>query len=124
MPGCRRVAQTLSERIREMTYKLFLDDLRAPPDQTWVVARSVASAVEYVQTYGIPLQMSLDHDLGDGRDAPAFLHWFIDRDIDLKNKLGLDKIKFCVHSANPCGRSNLEGLWHSYMGHLQVINHS
>lgn len=101
-----------------MTYKLFLDDLRAPPDQTWVVARSVASAIQYVETYGLPYSMSLDHDLGDGCDAPAFLHWLIDRDIDRESKLGLDKIKFSVHSANPCGRSNLEGFWFSYMKYL------
>lgn len=110
-----------------MTYKLFLDDLRAPPDQTWVVARSVASAIEYVRAYGLPREMSLDHDLGDGCDAPAFLYWIIDRDIEQDherqyaggNQPGLENIKFNVHSANPAGRQNLEGLWSSYMKFLE-----
>jgi len=114
MPRCRRVAQTLSERIREMTYKLFLDDLRAPPDQTWIVARSVASAIEYVQTYGVPLEMSLDHDLGDGRDAPAFVSYLINEFLDDRIS-GVTRIKMYVHSANPVGRQNLYGTWESFV---------
>lgn len=103
-----------------MTYKLFLDDLRAPPDQTWVVVRTVRAAIEYVETYGLPLEMSLDHDLGDGeRDAPAFLHWLTDYDMD-HGYLGLENIGFNVHSANPAGRQNLEGFWNSYLMHLHV----
>lgn len=106
-----------------MTYKLFLDDLRAPPDHTWVVVRTVRAAIEYVQTYGLPLEMSLDHDLGFGeRDAPAFLQWLIDEDLDSGfGHLGLEKIAFNVHSANPVGRQNLEGLWNSYMMHLDLF---
>lgn len=99
-----------------MTYKLFLDDVRPPPDQTWVLVRTVRAAIEYVEVYGVPREMSLDHDLGYGeRDAPSFLQWLIDQDLDANYKLGLDKIKFNVHSANPPGRQNLEGLWNSYM---------
>ena len=94
-----------------MTYKLFLDDLRAPPDQTWVVLRSVRAAKEYVGTYGVPFTMSLDHDLG-GEDAPIFLKYLIDMDLD--GVLDIQNIKMSVHSANPVGRQNLLGLLASY----------
>lgn len=95
-----------------MTYKLFLDDLRAPPDQTWVVVRTVRAAIEYVETYGLPLEMSLDHDLGGSEDAPAFLHYLIERDLD--EALGIFQIQISVHSANPVGKKNLLGLLDSY----------
>jgi hypothetical protein len=66
-----------------MTYKLFLDDVRSPPDHTWVLARTVRAAIEYVETYGVPCEMSLDHDLGEGEpDAPVFMQWLIDQDLD------------------------------------------
>lgn len=94
-------------------WKLFLDDLRAPPDGTWVVARSVAAAQAYIREYGLPHTVSLDHDLGDQHDAPALLHWLIhehlDGAIDCKNIVSVD-----VHSANPVGRENLLGLWASF----------
>lgn len=101
-----------------MTWKLFLDDLRAPPDGTWVVCRSVAAAKLYISEHGVPLELSLDHDLGNGVDAPVLLHWLIDEHLD--GHLDCTKIVTVgVHSANPVGRENLLGLWVSFMYHLE-----
>lgn len=97
-----------------MTWKLFLDDLRAPPDGSWTVARTVRAAQHHISTYGLPLVMSLDHDLGDGHDAPELLHWLIDRFLDGDLVHGLSTMKIEVHSANPVGRGNLLGLWGSF----------
>ncbi len=96
-----------------MTYKLFLDDLRAPPDQTWVVVRSVPAAIHYVAEYGLPREMSLDHDLGGTEDAPVFVHHLIEQHLD-GNLPGLKSVKMKVHSANPVGVRNLYGLWLSF----------
>jgi len=98
-------------------WKLFLDDLRAPPDGSWVVARSVAAAQHHITEYGVPLEMSLDHDLGNGTDAPVLLHWLINQHLD--GYLNVAKIATVnVHSANPVGRENLLGLWVSFMRSL------
>lgn len=97
-----------------MTYKLFLDDLRAPPNETWVVARTVQSAYEYINTYGLPREMSLDHDLGGAEDAPALLRRLISDYLDGRF-LNLKKVSVSVHSANPVGRQNLEGIWKSFI---------
>lgn len=97
-----------------MTYKLFLDDLRPPPDSSWIVVRSVDAAVLYCNSYGIPREMSLDHDLGGGDDAPAFLRYLIDRCIDAQD-FDPTQIIFNVHSANPVGVKNLNGLWESFI---------
>lgn len=94
-----------------MSYKLFLDDIRPPPDQTWVVARTAIGAVTYTKTYGAPARMSLDHDLG-GIDAPVFLRALIDLHLD--GMIDLSQTEMTVHSANPAGRDNLEGLWKSF----------
>ena len=93
-------------------FKLFLDDLRSPPDGTWVVARSVAAAKVYITEYGVPYQVSFDHDLG-GQDTPALLHWLIEKHLD--EELDITGITVSVHSANPVGRENILGLWFSFM---------
>lgn len=94
-----------------MTWKLFLDDLRSPPDGTWVVARSVQAAKLYIETYGLPLHMSLDHDLG-GDDTPVLLHWLIEGHLD--RKWNAQRISVTVHSANIVGSENIDSLWRSF----------
>lgn len=98
-----------------MTYKLFLDDLRAPPDQTWVVVRSVPAAIQYVNTYGLPIEMSLDHDLGGGQDAPAFVYYLVTEWLDHDRFNGLTRVQMNVHSANPVGARNLREYWASFV---------
>src|SRR5260370_10100302 len=43
--------------------KLFLDDIRKPPDSTWDVVRSYDAFVAYIETNGVPDIISFDHDL-------------------------------------------------------------
>lgn len=43
--------------------KLFLDDIRKPPDQTWDVVRSYTQFVAYIEANGVPDVISFDHDL-------------------------------------------------------------
>ena len=49
-------------------YSLFLDDLRDPPSYTtdnWIAARSYDEAIAIIELYGMPANISFDHDLGD-----------------------------------------------------------
>jgi len=49
-----------------MSLKLYLDDLRNPPDNSWTVCRNVREAQRFVERHqedGIT-DFSLDHDLG------------------------------------------------------------
>lgn len=99
-----------------MTWKLYLDDLRAPPDGSWTVARSVEAAWHHIRTYGLPLEMSLDHDLGTDVDAPVLLHSIIEAYLDGDACfLGAKGVGIHVHSANPSGVENLYGLWNSFL---------
>ena len=93
--------------------KLFLDDLRDPPDDTWTIARSFSEAVALIEEHGIPGTISFDHDLGDDKTGLDFAHYLID--LDLEKHLLLDNFTYQVHSANPVGRDNIVGLMERYL---------
>lgn len=121
-----------------MSYKLFLDDIRNPPDGSWVVARSMAAAVTYIQAYGFPRFISFDHDLGlklkapeqvdysghhyiliadlEDTEAPSgfdFAKWLVNEDLEIQwMSRGFD---YQVHSANPVGAANIRGLLDHYL---------
>lgn len=98
-----------------MTYKIYLDDLRAPPDSSWMVARTVDAAKHLISEYGVPNEMSLDHDLGTGIDAPELLKWIATEFMDGRMPRSILTTKVTVHSANIPGILNLRGYWCSFV---------
>lgn len=48
--------------------KLFVDDVRDPPDDGWIVARTVADAKTYLLRDDV-IMVSLDHDMGACADC-------------------------------------------------------
>ena len=73
----------------------------------------------------LPLIISFDHDLGDetkhtGYDVAKQL---VENDIISGNKESRQSYKFCdgfdfyVHSQNPIGKANIEGLLNNYLKH-------
>lgn len=101
-------------------YKLYLDDERNPKTPgPWVVVRSYENFIATIEKLGVPAEMSLDHDLGEGegKDGIDCVKWLI-------NKKGIDlrKVKINVHSANTVGRENIEGLIKSWNKFLDKNN--
>lgn len=133
-----------------MSYKLFLDDLRHPPEVQWgdflkvFDYKNTISEVEVVRNYedfcsiilkrGLPSIISFDHDLGpesykaviEGRD-----------DDKLEEKTGLDCAKFLIeycldhrlalpkchiHSMNPVGGRRIYDLLMSYDAHFRAFH--
>ncbi len=46
--------------------KIFLDDLRNPPDDSWILVREVPEVIRLLKRYPERItDISLDHDLGD-----------------------------------------------------------
>lgn len=43
--------------------KLFVDDIRKPPDDTWTVARTVTEAIRLLSRFSHWDEISLDHDI-------------------------------------------------------------
>lgn len=93
-------------------WKLFLDDIRFPPKDGFIVARTVDEAQRLIEQYGMPEYISFDHDLGvdemgnlipDGYD---FAKWLVAMDMD--GEITLPKnFTFEVHSKNPVGAENI-----------------
>lgn len=95
--------------------KLFLDDIRSPPDDNWVVVRSFQEFRNYILNNRMPDVISFDHDLGvdeDGLLLPTGMDcakWLVAEGFGIN--------EFLVHSANPVGRANIYSLlnqWRLY----------
>ena len=64
---------------------MFLDDERFPPadGQDWVIVRSVADAISWVENNRIPDFISFDNDLGqDMPEGRHFAVWLLELDLD------------------------------------------
>lgn len=105
-----------------MTMKLFIDDVRQAPDDSWAVARTPAEAIFAIEesvlgTGEAITEISFDHDLGR---SPAGDEWttrpVLIRLIELDMQ-GLVETRpaITVHSANPVGREWLEGMASRYL---------
>lgn len=117
------------------TYHVYLDDIR-PIDSSYaqifhekslgincclVICRSADEFYRLVETAGeLPSFISFDHDLGDqvptGHDVAK---WIIEQTLDDKYKLPQD-FSFHVHSANPPGAANINGILNSFLNHMKV----
>jgi hypothetical protein len=98
-----------------MKWKLFLDDERYPVDNTWHIARNFYDAVWYVTNYGLPYQISFDHDLGSpqnmtGYDFAKWLCAYIeDYELDFP-----EDFEYHIHSQNPVGAENIRAFMESF----------
>lgn len=101
-----------------MRWSLFLDDIRHPkapsPTNGWIVAKSFDQAITAIRVMGAPTFISFDHDLGEGVPTGMDLaKWLVDQELDGQLILPND-FSFSVHSANPVGSANIEGLLNQY----------
>jgi hypothetical protein len=98
--------------------------------EEWDIVRSHGQFVKWIEKNGLPDLISFDHDLGDDTNLKGVLpieEWF---DIDNNREYtGMDSAKwlvdycidndlklpdFIVHSANPSGYENINGLLKSF----------
>ena len=98
-----------------MSYRMFIDDLRNSPDDTWVVARTSSEAIEYMRVHDCPIEISFDHDLGGDDIAMRVVKEMVERDLDSDGRFIPVGFKFFVHSANPVGARNIEGYLNGYL---------
>lgn len=85
-------------------HKLFIDDLRDPPGNGWIIARSATAAKLALAHGGIGF-VSFDHDLGDDEDGTGYdvAAWIEEHAANG----ALPRISWTVHSANPVGRERI-----------------
>ncbi len=100
-----------------MKYKLFIDDERFPVQDDWLVARSSADAMSYVDKYGFPEEIAFDHDLGGEDTSMKFIHMLIDEYYDRPNEIPKN-FTFSVHSQNPVGKENITQLMNAFLAEI------
>ena len=90
---------------------IYLDDLRENPRNS-VLAQSVNEAKKFIlklEQYKIPIELDLDHDLGDfaknGGDGIELVKWLVETK-------RFYPIKF--HTMNPVGLANMQALVDRY----------
>ena len=88
-----------------MEIKLFIDDIRDPLDNSWVIIRDPEIAINIISTTSIDV-ISLDHDLGEGKKTGYDIIKRIEEKCYKDNSFIPPKIS--IHSANPVGRANIE----------------
>lgn len=93
--------------------KIWVDDIRTPPDDSWDWAKTSQEAIDFLvmlTTEGniwIPFEkMSLDHDLGGDDTSRRIVLWMCEHDFW--------PVETVAHSANPVGREWLEGMIERY----------
>jgi hypothetical protein len=118
--------------------KIYLDDVRTPVENNWVVVRSYNEFITKVNEIGLENIdfVSLDHDLGDSAMKEWHKNVYHNYTLDYNNiteKTGYDCAKWLVeqwmegqsvvdvytHSANAIGSANIMG----YINNFRHINH-
>lgn len=85
--------------------KLWIDDLRDPPDSSWRVAKTSEEALSILERHLEEIQViSFDHDLGGNDTSRPVVAWLE----ELAYCEGYLPIRTCIHSANPVGREWME----------------
>ena len=81
------------------TIKLYLDDMRYAPDDTWCIVRNFKQFCDFIKEYGVPDTISFDHDLGNADDLERTGYdcadWLMAHYQEPKHVI--------VHSFNPAG---------------------
>ncbi len=113
--------------------RIYLDDIRTPVDDSWVVVRSYEEFIDKVNEIGLENieSISLDHDLGISAMREWHTNVYNNYTLDYNNieeKTGYDAAKWLVeqwmdgkpicnvftHSANAIGSANIMGYINNY----------
>jgi hypothetical protein len=115
--------------------RLYLDDVRTPLGDDWIIARNYDEFVEQIKLHGLGRfeVISLDHDLGEGAMVEYYTNVKNNYILDYNNieeRTGMDCCRYLVaesmnekiplpqiyvHSANPIGSANMMGYINNYL---------
>ena len=115
--------------------RLYLDDIRTPVDDDWIVVRNYDEFVAQIKLNGLGNfeVISLDHDLGEGAMVEYYTNVKNNYMLDYNNieeRTGMDWCRYLVsdsmnekiplpqiyiHSANPIGSANMMGYINNYL---------
>ena len=98
-------------------YKLFIDDEREPAKIKFdYIARDYKETMKIFDKNGCPAYISFDHDLGsNSKTGFDIVKDMVERDLDKNGRWIPKNFDYYVHSANPVGKKNIEGLLDNYL---------
>ncbi len=120
--------------------RVYLDDIRTPIENDWLICRDYDEFVNKVSEIGLEniYMISLDHDLGETAIREYFKNvsknYILDYD-NIHEKTGYDCSKWLVdqsieknielpliltHSANPIGSANIMGYINNYLKNMKL----
>lgn len=99
--------------------KLFIDDIRNAPDDTWTLVRTVTEAIRFIGRYWKDIEViSIDHDIsyqvelnGLSRPYPSpETYQSVAMFIEVIYMFVPAKPKIIIHSANPVGAEAIKNI--------------
>lgn len=97
--------------------KLWLDDIRLPPGDDWVWAKTVQDAMQELDladAIGVPIHISFDHDLGDDdKIGTGYTLASMIESMAYQGKV-FNIESWTVHSANPIGAARIKVAMESF----------
>ena len=95
--------------------KIWLDDVREPPDKTWTWCKNSAEFLAAIQYPPQIVHVAFDHDLGeDSMNGSQCASELVRRCLDYNVCP-----KFSCHSDNFCGRLNILSKMEGLAGHIK-----
>lgn len=94
--------------------KLWIDDMRDAPDESWTVARKVQPAISAICIFE-PHTISIDHDIDFRPDDETFqpVAHYIGQKCKA-DKAFADGLTIRIHSDNPTGAKNIQNILSMY----------
>ena len=87
---------------------IYLDDERNPRRDDWIVVRNYSEFEKILNSVDVVDEISFDHDLGEEKTGYDCLKLLVEKDIASDGKLLNENFKYNFHTANICGKINME----------------
>ena len=95
--------------------KLYIDDMRRPYDSSWDLVKDTSGAIEYVEMFGCPEQISFDYCLANGKTIMPFIEWLIEKDKQAKATFIPKNFQFDSHSSSISGSAEIKRVLGDYL---------
>lgn len=96
--------------------KIWVDDFREAPDESWIVARKVESAIRAISQFDPTDEISLDHDIENRPSDETFkpVAFFIGEKYEGRAAFGQQVPKITIHSGNTVGAKEMVAILKDY----------
>lgn len=95
--------------------RIYLDDERSPKSNRFLVVRTYEGFCLALSCATKITEVSFDHDLGAEKTGMDCLRYMVEEDMKRNGTLFSTDLIWNAHTANPCGRDNMNSYIKSYL---------